>query len=278
MERALPGKRIEANGLTHYVADQGEGSPVVLLHGFPDTADLWRFQVPALVDAGFRVIAPDLRGFGDSDRAASDDDYFIFNAVNDVIAIADALGIRSFHLVGHDFGAGTGWMLATTHPDRVERYVALTVGHPGALVLQGLEQMRRSWYSFLFQFKGLAEEKLMANDWSLMREWLAQSSDIERSIEMLSRPGTLSATLGWYRANMKPDFWGVPLDYPPVTIPVMGIYPSEDFALTEEQMTGSKDYVAGEWRYERIDGAGHWVQLERPDEINALLLAFLRAP
>lgn len=275
-ERAFAGKRIEANGLTHYVVDEGSGTPVVLLHGFPDSADMWRLQVPALVDAGFRVIVPDLRGFGDSDRAASDEDYFIFNAVADVIAIADALDVGTFHLVGHDYGAATAWMLATAHPARVERCVPISVGHPGAFVLQGLDQMRRSWYSFLFQFKGLAEEKLTANDWSLMREWLTQHPEPERCIEMLSRPGALSAGLGWYRANMKPDFWGVPLAYPPVTVPVMGIQPGEDELLTEGQMAASKDYVAGEWRYERIDGAGHWVMLERPDEVNALLMGFLK--
>ena len=277
MERLFEGKRIEANGLTHFVVDEGDGRPVVLVHGFPNSADMWRHQIPALVDAGFRAIAPDLRGFGDSDRAATDDDYFIFNGVADVIAIADALGIDRFQLVGHDYGAGLGWMLVTAHPERVERYVAISVGHPGALVLGGLEQMRKSWYSFLFQFKGLAEEKLMADDWSLMREWLAQHPDPERCIEMLARPGALSATLGWYRANMKPDFWGIPLDYPPVGVPVMGIYPSNDDFLIESVMTGSKDYVSGEWRYERIDGAGHFVPLERPDEVNALLLDFLKA-
>lgn len=272
MERAFDSKRIEANGLTHYVVDEGIGSPVFLIHGFPDSADMWRHQIPPLVQAGFRVIAPDLRGFGESDRA---DDYFVFNSVADIIAIADALGIATFRYVGHDYGAGIGWMLATAHPDRVERYVAVAVGHPGALVLQGLEQMRRSWYSLLFQFKGLAEEKLMANDWSLMREWLTRNPDAERCLEMLARPGALSAGLDWYRANMKPDFWGVPLDYPPVSVPVMGVYPSDDEFLVEGQMTASKDYVDSEWRYERIDGAGHWVMLEKPDVVTALLLDYL---
>lgn len=274
-ERAFPGTRIDANGLTHFVVDEGEGPAVIMLHGFPDTADLWRYQVPALTGAGFRVIAPDLRGYGDSDLASTDDDYFVFNSVADILGIADALGIGTFQLVGHDFGSGVGWMLATAHADRIERYVSLAVGHPGALVLQGLKQMRLSWYSFLFQFKGLAEDKLMMNDWSLLREWLDSSPDAERCIKMVARPERLSAALGWYRANMKPDFWGIPLDYPPVTIPVMGIDARRDAFLTSEQMAGSKDYLAGEWRYERID-AGHWAQLERPDEVNALLLDFLK--
>jgi pimeloyl-ACP methyl ester carboxylesterase len=276
IERAFAGNRIEANGLTHYVVDEGEGAPVFMLHGFPDTADLWRYQVPALTGAGFRVIVPDLRGFGDSDRAEKDEDYFVFNSVADILGIADVLGIGTFHLVGHDFGAGVGWMLATAHADRVDRYVPIAVGHPGALVLQGLKQMRLSWYSFLFQFRGLAEEKLQMNDWSLLREWLESSPDADRCIEMVSRPDALSAALGWYRANMKPDFWGIPLDYPPVTIPVMGICPSEDAFLVDAQMAGSKDYLTGEWRYERIEGAGHWVMLEKPEIVNALLLDFLR--
>lgn len=263
--------------MSFHVVDQGEGMPVILLHGFPDSADLWRHQLPALADAGFRVVAPDLRGFGDSDRATNDQDYFVFNSVADVVGIMDALGIDRAHVVGHDFGSGVGWMLATTHPERVERYVTIAVGHPGAFMRPVMKQMRASWYSFLFQFSGVAEELLARNDWSLFREWLAQSPDIERSIAGMARPGALSAGLGWYRSNMRPEIWGMEVSYPPVAAPVMGIYPSEDFALTEEQMAGSERFVAGPWRYERVEGAGHWVQLEKPEVVNALLLDFLRA-
>lgn len=276
-ERTLPGKIIEANGLKHFVVDEGSGPAVVLLHGFPDSADLWRYQVPALVDAGFRVIAPDLRGFGDSEKPEGVDNYVIFNAMADVRAIMDELGIERAHVVGHDFGAGVAWIIATAQPEREDKLVVLTVGHPGTFTRPLFKQMQMSWYSFFFQFEGIAETTLMKDNWSLFREWLASSPDIERSLQAMSRPGALTAGLSWYRANFRPEVWGIEIPYPEVSAPTMGIWPTEDFALSEEQMTDSVQYCSGPWRYERIEGAGHWVMLDKPDVVNALLLDFLRS-
>ena len=276
-ERALPGKMIEANGLKHFVVDQGDGPPVVLLHGFPDSADMWRNQVPALVDAGFRVIAPDLRGFGDTDMPVGVDNYVIFNAIADVRAIMDSLGIERAHVVGHDFGAGLAWIMATAQPELEDKLVVLTVGHPGTFTRPVFKQMQMSWYSFFFQFEGIAETILERDDWSLLREWLASSPDIERALEWMKRPGALTAGLSWYRANFRPEVWGIEIPYPEVSAPTMGIWPTEDFALSEEQMTDSVQFCSGPWRYERIEGAGHWVMLEKPHEVNALLLDFLKS-
>jgi len=275
--RALPGRKIETNGLSLHVFEEGEGPPVFLLHGFPDSADLWRYQVPALVVAGFRVVAPDLRGFGDSDRPEKVDDYGIFNSVADVRGIMDSLGIERAHLVGHDYGAGLAWIMASAEPTRVDRLVVLSVGHPGAITRPLFKQMQASWYSFFFQFEGIAESALMKDEWSLFREWLASSPDAERSIVAMSEPGALTAGLSWYRANMRPEIWGAEIPYPEVSAPTMGIWGVDDFALTEEQMTDSVQYLTGEWRYERMEGAGHWLQLQKPEEVNALLLDFLRS-
>lgn len=275
-ERALPGKRIESNGLTHHVVETGEGQAVVLLHGFPDSADMWRNQVPALVDAGFRVVAPDLRGFGDSDKPVGADNYVIFNSVADVVGIMDALGVERASVVGHDFGAGVSWMLASAHPDRVERLLVVSVGHPGAFTRARFKQLQMSWYSFLFQYEGLAEDLLAKDGWSLFREWLASSPDIERSIVAMSDRASLTAGLSWYRANMTPQIWGVDIPFPEVATPTLGVWGSSDFALGEEQMTDSVQYLTGPWRYERMQGVGHWLMLERPEEFNALMLEFLR--
>lgn len=276
MTRALPGRRIHANGISHHVVDQGEGPAVVLLHGFPDSADEWRYQVPALVDAGFRVIAPDLRGFGDTDKPVGIEKYVIFNAVADVGAIMSELGIESGSVVGHDFGAGVAWMLATVEPARVDRLVVVSVGHPAALTRPRFDQMQLSWYSFLFQYEGLAESLLAKDGWSLLREWLASSPDIDRSLEAMRDPTALTAALSWYRANMRPEIWGMEMPYPDVSAPTMGIWGSTDFGLTEEQMTDSVPYLTGPWRYERMEGVGHWPMLERPEETSALLIDFLR--
>ena len=276
-ERALRGRRLAVNGMSLYVVDEGSGDPVILLHGFPDSADLWRNQVPALVEAGFRVIAPDLRGFGDSDKPVGVENYVIFNAVADVRALMDSFDIERAHVVGHDFGAGVSWILATAEPSRVHKLVVFSVGHPGAFTRPRFKQMKASWYSFFFQFEGTAEAGLMKDDWSLFREWLASSPDAERRIEAMKRPGALTAGLSWYRANMRPEMWGIDVPFPEVAAPTMGVWGSEDFALAEEQMTDSVQYCSGPWRYERLDGAGHWLQLEKPDVVNALLLDFLRA-
>jgi pimeloyl-ACP methyl ester carboxylesterase len=275
-ERALAGTKIEANGLTHHVVDAGDGPAVVLLHGFPDTADLWRHQVPELVDAGFRVVAPDLRGFGDTDKPVGVNNYVLFNAVADVGSIMTTLGIERATIVGHDFGAGVAWLFAMSEPALVERLVAVSVGHPGAFTRARFKQMQQSWYSFLFQYEGLAEDLLAKDGWSLFREWLASSPDLERSLAAMSEPASLTAGLSWYRANMTPQIWGVEIPFPEIAVPTMGVWGSTDFALGEEQMTDSVQYLTGPWRYERIEGAGHWLMLERPEEFHALLIEFLR--
>ena len=275
-ERTMPGTMVEANGLNHFVVDQGSGPVVVLLHGFPDSAEMWRNQVPALVNAGFRVIAPDLRGFGNTDKPVGVDNYVIFNAVNDVTEIMSALGVERANIVGHDFGAGVSWMLATAEPARVERLAVISVGHPGVFTRARFGQMQASWYSFLFQYEGLAEDLLAKDGWSLFREWLASSPDIDRGLAAMSDRAALTAGLSWYRANMTPQIWGVDIPFPEIAVPTMGIWGSTDFALREEQMTDSVQYLAGEWRYERMEGLGHWLMLEKPDELNELLLDFLK--
>lgn len=275
--RVLAGKEIEANGLSHFVVDRGEGPVVVLLHGFPDSADLWRNQVAGLVENGFRVIAPDLRGFGDTDKPVGVDNYVMFNAVADLREILDALGIARATIVGHDFGAGAAWLFATAEPAMTEGLVVVSVGHPGAFTRARFKQMQLSWYSFLFQYEGLAEDLLAKDGWALFREWLASSPDMERSLEAMSDRAALTAGLSWYRANMTPQIWGIDIPFPEIAAPTMGVWGSTDFALSEEQMTDSVQYLTGPWRYERIEGAGHWVPLERPQEFTALLLDFLKS-
>jgi pimeloyl-ACP methyl ester carboxylesterase len=276
-ERWLPDPiKVEANGLTFNVLDAGAGPGVLLLHGFPDSHRLWRNQVPALLEAGFRVVAPDLRGFGESDRPEGVEAYSIGHILDDLRGILRALGLPKVHVVGHDWGSAVAWMLATAEPGKVDRLVAVSVGHPGAFARAGVAQWRRSWYILLFQFAGVAEEVLRRDDWKFLAQF-ARSGDIERYREDLSRPGALTAALNWYRANMPPEVMVMadPPPFPPIASPVMGVWGAFDEALGEGQMKGSEDYVTGPWRYERLEHAAHWVPLERPEELNALLLGFL---
>jgi pimeloyl-ACP methyl ester carboxylesterase len=266
---------LTVNGLSFHVVDEGDGPPVLLLHGFPDSAALWRHQIPALVDAGHRVIAPDLRGYGASERPEGVAAYAMPTLVADVVGILDALGIGKAAVVGHDWGAGIGWALASLVPQRVTRYAALSVGHPEGY-FTGLRQREMSWYMLLFQFDG-AEEWLRRDDWRLLREWLHNPVDIERYISDLGRPGALTSALNYYRANIAPEsFAGRPPGaLPSVGCPVLGIWSDGDVGCGEAQMLASRERVTGPWRYQRIEGAGHWIPLDAPDELTKLLLDFL---
>ncbi len=274
--------RIEVGGLSFSVVVDGpeHGPPVVLLHGWPDSSRVWRHQVPVLAEAGFRVIAPDLRGFGDSDRPEGTAAYRAKLLCGDVVGIVDALGVGRAAVVGHDWGSALAWLLAGVFaPDRVERLAVLAAGHPEAIRNAGPRQRQLSWYALLFQFEGVAERWLTMDGWAHFREFCggtAGYADVETAVAELSRPGALTAGLEWYRANMGAEtLVAPPLGLPPVRCPTLGMWGTGDPALTEEQMRDSAAYVTGPWRYERLEGCGHWLQLDAPDRVNDLLLEFL---
>ncbi|MGE5617522.1 MAG: alpha/beta fold hydrolase [Candidatus Woesearchaeota archaeon] len=269
--------RADSNGVGIEYEVTGAGRPVILLHGFPDSGRLWRHQVPALSEAGFKVIVPDLRGYGASDKPPEVDAYQMHLLVQDVLAVLGAAGDPRAHVVGHDWGAAVAWALAGRAADRVDQLVALSVGHPAAFRAAGLEQYARSWYMLLFQLRGVSETILTANDWTGFRRW-AGHPDTDGVIADLEAHGSLTPGLNYYRANIPPQlFRGAAREMPPVKAPTMGVWSTRDFALTEAQMVDSQRYVAGGWRYERIEGVGHWMQLQAPDELNRLLIDFLPA-
>jgi pimeloyl-ACP methyl ester carboxylesterase len=271
------GREVRANGLRFFLVDEGDGAPVLLLHGFPDTASLWRHQIPALVDAGYRVLAPDLRGRGRTEMPPRVEDYALRNVVRDVAALLDAAGVQRAHVVGHDWGAAAAWLVGSLLPERVDRLVAISVGHPATFGRPTLEQLQKGWYRILFQFEGTAEELLRQEDWYLFRE-LFRGGDPDAYVADLARPGALTAGLNWYRANLPVERLLAPRPaLPPVTAPTLGVFGSEDLYLVEGPMLASAEHVRGPWRYERFDGAGHWIPLEQPDRLNRLLLEFLRA-
>jgi pimeloyl-ACP methyl ester carboxylesterase len=259
-------------------AGHTEAPAVLLLHGWPDSHRLWRHQVPALTAAGFRAVVPDLRGFGASDRPGDVDAYALPHILGDVIGVLDHLGVGRAHVVGHDWGAAVAWTVAALFPDRVDHLVALSVGHPSAFGAAGLAQREKSWYMLLFLFEGVAERWLSDDDYANFRAW-SRHPDADAVISELSRPGALTASLNWYRANLPPSVLVEPaLEVPPVARPTMGIWSKDDMALIEANVTGSAAHVTAEWRYERIDGVGHWIPLEAHDALTALLLDFLPAP
>jgi pimeloyl-ACP methyl ester carboxylesterase len=274
-------RQVEANGLSFRVIEQGAGTPVVLLHGFPDSADVWRNQLPALAAAGLRAIAPDLRGFGESDRPEGVDQYAIALLVGDVLALMDASDVQRAHVVGHDWGAFLAWVVAALAPDRVDRLAVLSVGHPNSWgrASAHVDQRRRSWYMSLFNAEGLAEQALARDDWKLFREFVGGAADVERYVRDLARPGALTSALNWYRANAPIEVivsgdWP---QIPPVAADTLGIWSSGDVYCGEEQLVGSADFVTGSWRAACIEGADHWVGLSAAADVNELLVDFLTA-
>lgn len=269
-------RRMAGAGVELAVLDEGHGPPVLLIHGFPDSARLWRHQVPALVGAGLRVVAPDLRGFGESGRPEAVEDYAIGRSVADMVAVLDGLGIERARVVGHDWGAVVAWALAAFAPARVERLAALSVGHPARARERTIEDRERGWYMLLFQFAGVAEELVSRDDWALLRAFLRGRGDVEHYVADLARPGALTAALNWYRANSHPAReLTTPRPVPAVTMPTLGIWSSEDPYLREAPMRESDEHVDAPWRYARIERAGHWIPLDAPAELNRLLVDFL---
>jgi pimeloyl-ACP methyl ester carboxylesterase len=266
---------ITANGLRFHVVDEGAGTPVILLHGFPDTSYLWRSQIAVLTQAGYRAIAPDMRGRGRSEQPERVEDYRLTNMVADVAAILDALGVERTHVVGHDWGAGVAWLFASLMPQRVDRLIVASVPHPSTRGLPSLEELQKGWYRLLFLFPGI-ESTLQQDDWYLLRTLFQGADDLERFLADLAEPGALTAGLNWYRANIAPEWLNAaPAQLPPIQAPTMGIFSTGDRYLMEDAMVRSAEFVHGPWRYECIEGATHWIPADAPEQFNRLMLDFL---
>jgi pimeloyl-ACP methyl ester carboxylesterase len=215
-----------------------------------------------------------MRGFGRSSRPQEVAAYARANAVADVTGVLDALGIQTAHVVGHDWGAAVAWLMAMLHPDRVIRMVIISVPHPGVPLT--LRQQEMGWYQLFFQFAGIAEATIQHDDWAWLRAFTRGDGDLDRWIEDLGRPGALTASLNWYRANLAPRLPRPAPELPPVTAPTMGIWSTGDHYLDGERMRNSASLVTGPWRYEEIPDASHWVPLDAPGRLNELLLEWLR--
>ncbi|MEW6582772.1 MAG: alpha/beta hydrolase [Actinomycetota bacterium] len=269
------------------VREAGAGEPVVLLHGFPELSYSWRHQLPALADAGFHAVAPDLRGYGGSDRPDRTEDYALPRLVEDVVGLIRALGHESAHLVGHDWGGSMAWSTAARAPERVRSLTILNSPHPvaSAEARRIPEQQRRSWYMLLFQFAGVAEEWLSQDDYANLRRFVFDTAapgtfteeDRETYVDALRQDGALTAALRYYRANIPPETWlRPPPDLPPVTARTMIVWGEDDTYMSPMLLERSIEKVAGPLRVERLPFVSHWVQQEAPDAVNRLLVDFLR--
>lgn len=271
--------RIQTNNINVFVREAGpvDGPPVLLLHGWPDSSAMWRHQIAALSAKGFHVIAPDLRGFGESDKPANVDDYAFLTTIADITGVLEHFGITAFQVVGHDWGAFFAWALACFLPERVQRLAVLSVGHPTAFGAAGWEQKEKSWYMLWFQFPGVAESVFPADNWSRFRAFSRNGGGIDERIADLERPGALTASLAIYRANIDPASFGAAegLELPKVACPTFAMWSSGDHFLTEQQMTNSAAFVTGTWEYVRLEGGSHWIPIDHAEECSTALLGFL---
>lgn len=270
------------NGVRLHRVERGTGTPVVLLHGFPEFWWGWRRQMPALAAAGLRAVAPDLRGYNFSEKPPGIAAYRVETVAADVAALIGALGVERAHLVGHDWGGVVAWYVAMLHPGRVDRLAVLNAPHPQAFrrELRRGPQALRSWYAGAFQLPLLPEAAFRARGYRLLnrvfrgaggRPDVFGPDELARYREAAARPGALSAMLHYYRAALRhPRPPSSPI--PHETLLVWG---ERDPALGVELTEGLEPWVP-RLRVERIPEAGHWVQHEAPERVNTMLVDFLR--
>ncbi len=269
------------------LAGPRDAALVVLLHGFPESWISWRHQIAALAPR-FRVVAPNLRGYGESDRPRGVEAYRLRRLVGDVRGLVRALGRERAHIVGHDWGGGIAWALAIEQGDVCERLAVLNCPHP-AVFRRALQtnprQMLRSWYILFFQLPWLPEHLLAAGDLrALDRAFsrivrsngaVAVPPDVlEQMKAALRPPGAIEAALHYYRAAFRYAGDLRELDRP-IRCPTLLIWGERDFALGRELTVGMEALFAGPFRREYVPDAGHWVQQEAPLEVNRALLGFL---
>ncbi|MCC7536536.1 MAG: alpha/beta hydrolase [Deltaproteobacteria bacterium] len=274
---------IAAGGLVFDARAAGpeDGELVLLLHGFPETSFEWRDQLGALGDAGYRAVAPDQRGYSPRARPTDDDAYEISLLVDDVLAIADALGGARFHVVGHDWGAAVAWGVAKLGEDRVRSLSAFSVPHPDAFrqVLADPTscQNEASSYFDMFVMPDYADVLLRGDAFGLRFVYAGLPDEaVDEYLSVLGTREALSAALAWYRANVADRMLrGGELGN--ITVPTLFVWSDGDTALCRDGADLTADFVQGPYRFEVIEGVSHWIPELAPDESTALLLEHLAA-
>lgn len=275
---SLPGKKILIDDVHYHVYDEGDGDQVVLLlHGMPDTTSLWSHQASALVNAGYRVVAPDMLGYGKTDKPQESARYAADKILADMLSLIDHLQLSNMHIVGHDWGAFVSWELVLIRPELFNKHVTLSVSHPGAIFGNMTpESAKENWYMYL-NTQEHAAELYAQNDCKFMREtFIPSHPDLDEVVSRMVDPDAMNAMLNWDRANQVATFYLAhgrgELEYGNCKVPTMGVWSSGDTYLFEDWMTDTKDLMDAEWRYERLEDASHWMMLDKPAEVSELLL------
>jgi epoxide hydrolase 4 len=278
----------------HYV-EAGEGPLVVLLHGFPEFWYSWRRQIPALAQAGYHVVAPDMRGYNLSDRPQAWRAYETGLLAEDIAGLVRHFGTlagtshgggqaseQSAFVVGHDWGAAVAYAVAMRHPEVVRRLAILNVPHPTRMLegFRTLRQLRKSWYMFFFQIPRLPEYLIARDDYSFAKRSLRADSkdaftdeDLERYVEAWSQPGALTGMINYYRAALRRSPGKTLALMKPIQAQTLVIWGMRDRHIGSELAEPAPEWVPNV-RVERIPEATHWVQHDAPERVNELLLGF----
>ncbi len=307
-------RTISANGIELFVREQGQGPLVVLCHGWPELSYSWRHQLSALAEAGYHVVAPDMRGFGRSSAPAEIGAYTIFDTVGDMVALVAELGEKQAVIVGHDWGAPVAWSAAMFRPDIFTRVAGLSVPPPFRARTRPLEGLRESgvtnFYWQYFQSPGVAEAEFERDVTLTMRKvlgrgisdpahlfveegkgflhplrsdqslpnWLTEA-DVAYFAEVYKESG-FHGGLNWYRNLDRNWELTAPWQGAQIHQPSLFIAGSRDSVITgligAKRIADMERVLPNLTRKLIIDGAGHWIQQERPDEVNAALIEFLK--
>jgi pimeloyl-ACP methyl ester carboxylesterase len=265
----------------HYV-EAGEGPLVVLLHGFPEFWFGWREQIAPLAAAGYRVVAPDTRGYNLSSKPDGVASYAVDLLADDISGFIRELGAESAMLVGHDWGGSIAWTIAMNHPEVVDKLAILNAAHPRRLQ-EGLHhpsQLRKSWYFFFFATPGLPEEVVQARDWHFFRHFLEDANppytqqEMDRYIEAWSQPGASTGMINYYRASVRESPKKAKADIHPISARTLVICGEADSYLGSELAEPEHDDVPNLDRVERLADASHWVHHDEAERVNELLIDF----
>ncbi|HKV92234.1 MAG TPA: alpha/beta hydrolase [Candidatus Angelobacter sp.] len=280
--------RVAANGINFEVAAMGVGDRLALcLHGFPEHAYSWRYQMPLLAKLGYRVWAPNLRGYGNTDSPQEVSAYKTRTLVEDVAALIKASGAKETLLLAHDWGGALAWSLAISQPQLINRLVILNLPHPACFAreLRRPPQLFKSWYIYFFQLPWLPEKMLGRNNGRATSGIFRRTSQnpARFTAEVLevyranaARPGGLTAMINWYRAALRGSAFRRFLsgNIPVINIPTLFLWGDADTALSFRTTRGIEKYVSN-FTFRVFPGVSHWIQQEAPEAVNAMLEAWL---
>jgi len=262
--------------LTVDTAGAASSPPALLLHGFPQTRQMWREQLRALAAVGFHAVAPDQRGYSAGARPSDVAAYAAEMLIADALALMDTVDASRFHLVGHDWGGQLAWLIAGRHPDRVMTLTVLSRPHPAAFaraMTEDPEQANRSRHHKAFR-EAEAIARLRADNFKLLRAAMDRevaSELLEEHFRTLGEPGALEAAVNWYRANAIAEML-----IPPVTVPTLYVWGTNDASVGRRAAELTREFVTGPYRFVAIEGGGHFIVNQFPARVSQLIIGHMR--